>query len=52
MLDVNSMSLERKKMPQMTDLLLQAALTTIGNATMCFAAFRICKSSDESSQKL
>ncbi|XVF10735.1 hypothetical protein REPUB_Repub07fG0208300 [Reevesia pubescens] len=31
---------------------LQAALTVIGNATMCFAAFRICKLSDEHSQKL
>ncbi|XP_039056391.1 ycf49-like protein [Hibiscus syriacus] len=30
---------------------LQAALTVIGNATMCLAAFRICKSSDKSSQK-
>ncbi|GLT40408.1 hypothetical protein SLA2020_145450 [Shorea laevis] len=31
---------------------LQAALTVIGNATMCFAAFRIYKSSEERSEKL
>ncbi|KAI9174795.1 hypothetical protein LWI28_022835 [Acer negundo] len=31
---------------------LQAALTMIGNATMCYAAFRIYKSSEESSQDL
>ncbi|XVE57777.1 hypothetical protein DITRI_Ditri04bG0116900 [Diplodiscus trichospermus] len=29
---------------------LQAALTVIGNATMCFAAYRICKLSDRRSQ--
>ncbi|XP_062074142.1 uncharacterized protein LOC133778280 [Humulus lupulus] len=31
---------------------LQAALTVIGNATMCLAAFRICKSSEERSKEL
>jgi len=31
---------------------LQAALTVIGNATMCFAAFRIYKSSGGSSKNL
>ncbi|KAK5777608.1 Ycf49-like protein [Gossypium arboreum] len=31
---------------------LQAALTVIGNATMCYAAFRICKVTDKNSQKL
>ncbi|KAJ0087527.1 hypothetical protein Patl1_07172 [Pistacia atlantica] len=31
---------------------LQAALTVIGNATMCYAAFRICKLSEEQSQNL
>ncbi|KAL6986111.1 hypothetical protein U1Q18_019478 [Sarracenia purpurea var. burkii] len=31
---------------------LQAALTVIGNATMCFAAFRIYKSSERSSKNL
>ncbi|XP_021293762.1 uncharacterized protein LOC110423747 isoform X1 [Herrania umbratica] len=31
---------------------LQAALTVIGNATMCFAAFRICNLSDKRAQKL
>ncbi|KAG5552700.1 hypothetical protein RHGRI_011631 [Rhododendron griersonianum] len=31
---------------------LQAALTVIGNATMCIAAFRIYKSSEGSSKKL
>lgn len=29
---------------------LQAALTAIGNATMCYAAFRICKASEERSK--
>ncbi|PHU08561.1 Ycf49-like protein [Capsicum chinense] len=31
---------------------LQAALTVIGNATMCFAAFRIYRSSQKQSKKL
>lgn len=31
---------------------LQAALTVIGNATMCIAAFRIYRSSEERSKKL
>ncbi|PON92876.1 YCF49-like protein [Trema orientale] len=31
---------------------LQAALTVLGNATMCFAAFRIYKSSEERSKNL
>ncbi|KAL5817708.1 hypothetical protein ACOSQ3_026086 [Xanthoceras sorbifolium] len=31
---------------------LQAALTVIGNCTMCYAAFRIYKSSEESKQNL
>ncbi|XVE64967.1 hypothetical protein DITRI_Ditri07aG0144200 [Diplodiscus trichospermus] len=51
----NSESLEyesRNKMFQMILVALQAALTVIGNATMCFAAFRICKLSDKRSQKL
>ncbi|XP_052208908.1 uncharacterized protein LOC127812532 [Diospyros lotus] len=30
---------------------LQAALTVIGNATICFAAYRICRSSEGSSKK-
>ncbi|XP_024173629.1 uncharacterized protein LOC133745403 isoform X2 [Rosa rugosa] len=31
---------------------LQAALTVIGNATMCFAAYRIYRSTEERSKKL
>ncbi|XP_050151732.1 uncharacterized protein LOC126626448 isoform X3 [Malus sylvestris] len=31
---------------------LQAALTVIGNATMCFAAYRIYRSSEEHSKNL
>ncbi|KAF3616167.1 putative Golgi apparatus membrane protein TVP38-like [Capsicum annuum] len=45
---------ERRTFPRQARVVvaLQAALTVIGNATMCFAAFRIYRSSQKQSKKL